>query len=69
MSKPPEPFIFNHFNMIHPVCNLYFQALHGHHQVVIPTVEMHQLHPSLDPNTTGYILVQPVVFGSKDGCN
>ena len=40
------------------ICNLYFQALHGHHQVVIPTVEMHQLHPSLDPNTTGYILVQ-----------
>merc|ERR1719471_1318693 len=34
------------------------QAIHGHHQVVIPTVEMHQLHPSLDPNTTGYILVQ-----------
>ena len=25
---------------------------------MIPTVEMHQLHPSLDPNTTGYILVQ-----------
>ena len=36
------------------------------HQVVIPTVEMHQLHPSLDPNTTGYILV---VFGIRDGCN